>query len=532
MGKIATAAGLITALLLSAPLLAISVLFVVVISPASAEEYRTTHCQGVPGGTLPATGDWRPPFHQQYAISSPYGMREHPVLPIRRLHAGTDLTGIPSGATILAAAAGRVSAVGHDPDGLGSYVQISHAGGVSTRYGHLAETDVRTGQEVYAGQPLGIEGTTGLSSGIHLHFEVHIDGSPTDPAPWMAERGAPLNGLPVAPSPPGEETDPDLPEAGEGGVGFDLPEAGEPRQDSLVNAPLPVPAGIQSLYEDAAQEYNLPWSLLAGIGMAETAHGRNIATSPAGAQGLMQFMPATFAAYGVDGDRDGAIDIRGEADSIYSAASYLTAMGVHDGQDGVRGALFAYNRADWYVNDVLHYAHAYGGGLVLSEPIDCPGGGGNPDLPPLSDERVRAMLQWAASQEGKAYVLGANGPDAWDCSSLTRAALATIGISSPRTAQAQRDWLAAGNGYRVPVAEAQPGDLFFYDSYLGPNTVGHVGIVWDPETFTSIEAANPRDGVGHFSYAGSLENNIFEIWRVGSISDMAPPGQLLRARGT
>ena len=84
------------------------------------------------------------------------------------------------------------------------------------------------------------------------------------------------------------------------------------------------------------------------------------------------------------------------------------------------------------------------------------------------------------------------------------------------------DWhLAAGNGYQVPVDQAQPGDLFFYDSYLGPHTIGHVGLIWDPATFTSIEAANPRDGVGHFSYAPHLDNSIFEIWRVGSISDDA-----------
>lgn len=520
MGKILTAAAAILALLL-VPLLALSAVFVVVISPAAAEEYRTTHCEGTqPGGALPAHGPWRPPFQQQYVVTSSYGMRDHPVLPIRRLHAGIDLAAIPSGGVVVAAADGLVVEAGPSGGDHGNVVEIAHDDGITTRYAHLARVDVATGEELYSGQAIGVEGTTGVSSGIHLHFEVHVDGAPIDPAPWMAERGAPLNGIPVAPShPPGQGPGPELPGDGEGGVGFALPEPGEPRQGSLVNDPVPVPDTVQELYEGAAHEYNLPWTLLAGIGMAETAHGRNTATSTAGAQGLMQFMPATFSAYGVDGDRDGTIDIHSDADSIFSAANYLTAMGVHDGEPGVHQALFAYNRAAWYVNDVLHYAHAYGGGLVLAEPIDCPGGSGNPDLPPLSDERVRTVLEWASSQEGKAYVLGANGPGAWDCSSLTQAAFATIGITTPRTAQAQRDWLAAGNGYRIPVAEAQPGDLFFYDSYLGPNTIGHVGLVWDPATFTSIEAANPRDGVGHFSYAPNLDNNIFEIWRVGSIAD-------------
>ncbi|OLT43911.1 hypothetical protein BJF86_13200 [Serinicoccus sp. CNJ-927] len=522
MGKILTAAAAIVALLL-APLLAIAAVFIVVISPASAEEYRTTHCQGtLPGGALPATGPWRPPFQQQYVVTSSYGMRDHPILPTRRLHAGIDLAAVPAGGVVVAAAAGRVTEAGPSGEEQGNVVEIAHQGGVATRYAHLAQVDVEVGDQLHSGQPVGIEGTSGLSRGIHLHFEVYVDGTPTDPAPWMAQRGAPLNGIPVAPSPPpGEQPDPDLPGDGEGGVGFDLPEPGDPRQDSLVNPPLPVPADVQELYEGAAREYNIPWTLLAGIGMAETAHGENTAPSIAGAQGLMQFMPATFSAYGVDGDRDGSVDIHSDADSIYAAANYLAASGVHDGEQGVREALFAYNRASWYVNDVLYYAHAYGGGTVLAEPIDCPPGSGNPDLPPLGDERIRTMLQWAGSQRGKAYVLGANGPDAWDCSSLTQSALATIGITTPRTAQAQRDWLAAGNGYQVAVADAQPGDLFFYDSYLGPNTIGHVGLVWDPKTFTSIEAANPRDGVGHFSYARSLDNNIFEIWRVGSVSDIA-----------
>ena len=82
----------------------------------------------------------------------------------------------------------------------------------------------------------------------------------------------------------------------------------------------------------------------------------------------MQFMPATWAAYGVDGDGDGHADIHTDADSIYSAANYLTASGVTAGVDGVRRAIFAYNHADWYVNDVLYYAAAYGGGIVARRP--------------------------------------------------------------------------------------------------------------------------------------------------------------------
>ena len=95
----------------------------------------------------------------------------------------------------------------------------------------------------------------------------------------------------------------------------------------------------------------------------------------------MQFLPATWASYGVDGSGDGRADIHNDADSAMSAANYLTASGVTSGgAEGVRRALFAYNHADWYVNDVLSYAQAYGGGIIPGDPSDCgPTGAGDPD---------------------------------------------------------------------------------------------------------------------------------------------------------
>lgn len=307
----------------------------------------------------------------------------------------------------------------------------------------------------------------------------------------------------------------------EGGIGFDLPAAREPRRASLTNPALSIPADVQDYYLAAAEAYQVPWTLLAGIGMEETGHGRTTATSTAGARGLMQFMPATFATMGVDGDGDGRADITNPADSVFSAANYLTQSDVTDGPGGVRDALWAYNHADWYVNDVLHYAHAYGGGTVLGDPVPCTTGGegGNPNLPPLTDQRVTTVLAWAQTNIGEAYVFGANGPDAWDCSSFTQTAYAQIGITMPRTAATQRDWLAAGNGYRIPAGQERPGDLIFWDSYRGPNAIGHVVIVFDPATQTTIEANSTATGVGHFSYARAGGKSIFEIWRVGNLGD-------------
>ena len=84
---------------------------------------------------------------------------------------------------------------------------------------------------------------------------------------------------------------------------------------------LPIPENIKTLYVAAAARYKLPWTLVAGIGMEATGHGRTEAVSSSGAQGLMQFMPATWATYGVDGDGDGRAIITNDADSIYTAAN-------------------------------------------------------------------------------------------------------------------------------------------------------------------------------------------------------------------
>ena len=147
-----------------------------------------------------------------------------------------------------------------------------------------------------------------------------------------------------------------------------LPQPGSPRQASLHNPPTEIPAAVRALYEAAANRFGLPWTLLAGVGMEETNHGRNNATSSAGARGLMQFMPATFSYYGVDGNGDGRAVITDDADSVHSAANYLVASGALTGPDGVRKALFADNHALWYVNDILYYAAAYSGGDVAENP--------------------------------------------------------------------------------------------------------------------------------------------------------------------
>jgi hypothetical protein len=119
-----------------------------------------------------------------------------------------------------------------------------------------------------------------------------------------------------------------------------------------VRAQLP-PEEYFRLYRAAATTcHGMDWTLLAAVGQVESGHGRNAGVSSAGAVGPMQFMPATFASYAVDGDHDGRLDPYSPADSVFTAARYLCSGGAGT-PSGVRAALFRYNRAQWYVDLVL-----------------------------------------------------------------------------------------------------------------------------------------------------------------------------------
>lgn len=114
------------------------------------------------------------------------------------------------------------------------------------------------------------------------------------------------------------------------------------------------------LYKQAAGTCRgLSWTVLAAIGQVESDHGRNAGPSSAGALGPMQFMPATWRVYGVDGDHDGKADIMNPFDAVPAAARYLCANGAGRGGKALYRAIFAYNHADWYVRNVLALAAAY-----------------------------------------------------------------------------------------------------------------------------------------------------------------------------
>ena len=112
-------------------------------------------------------------------ITSPFGTRFHPVQKRNKTHTGIDI-GAGHGASIVAAEAGTVLRAGWN-SGYGNYVVIDHGGGVQTLYGHCSALMVQSGQSVSRGQKIALVGSTGVSTGPHLHFEVLINGSYTDP---------------------------------------------------------------------------------------------------------------------------------------------------------------------------------------------------------------------------------------------------------------------------------------------------------------------------------------------------------------
>lgn len=118
-----------------------------------------------------------------YSPGSAYGWRLHPILGVMKFHAGEDI-GAPSGTPILAADSG-VAYPASNPGGYGNYVLIDHGDGRSTLYGHMTSYCVSYGQSVKQGDVIGYVGSTGLSTGPHLHFEVRVNGNTTDPKSYF-----------------------------------------------------------------------------------------------------------------------------------------------------------------------------------------------------------------------------------------------------------------------------------------------------------------------------------------------------------
>ncbi|WP_342362964.1 M23 family metallopeptidase [Terrarubrum flagellatum] len=166
------------------------------------------------GPALKAMPIARPTHETRFA--SPFGYRVHPIYHTQKLHAGMDLAA-PMGTPIVAAGAGVVLSAGW-AGGYGNMVQIDHGNGVITRYGHMSEIDVTQGQPLQVGGLVGKVGSTGASTGPHLHFETRLRGTPYNPACFLIAGDKLRNGNstgmncdkpPFSHRPPSEEEDDD-----------------------------------------------------------------------------------------------------------------------------------------------------------------------------------------------------------------------------------------------------------------------------------------------------------------------------------
>ncbi|MCT9932662.1 bifunctional lytic transglycosylase/C40 family peptidase [Planotetraspora sp. A-T 1434] len=253
-----------------------------------------------------------------------------------------------------------------------------------------------------------------------------------------------------------------------------------------------IPSEYLQLYKKFGQKIGVQWNVLAAIGKRETDHGRSklpgvqSGTNYAGAAGPMQFLVSTWGGkakikigsgvngYASDGDGDGYGDIYNPADAILGAAKMLKRNGA---PDDLRRAIFVYNRATWYVDQVLEIAKRYDATGDIGVPAEADPNCDSSYVATASSEVVRKILEYALAQRGKPYRWGGTGPDAFDCSGIIYMAYRNAGLTIPRTTFGQ--W-----PFGEPVQEGSelPGDLVFFNA--GPGTSadhpGHVGLVVSP----------------------------------------------------
>jgi hypothetical protein len=214
-----------------------------------------------------------------------------------------------------------------------------------------------------------------------------------------------------------------------------------------------IPATLAPIYSQATTRYALGASgpaVLAAINWIETDFGRDLSTSPAGAVGFMQFMPATWAAYGVDADADGRADPRDPWDAIFTAARYLRANGAP--ADWAR-AVLAYNHAAWYVREVLARAARYASSPAAVPAAACvPAADAAGRLAKLVAEANRIDALRSQYLYGGGHVTPAPATPPWDCSSAWSRLLQVAGYRiATMTSTGFMTWGDPGPGRHVTI---------------------------------------------------------------------------------
>ncbi|WP_311199187.1 C40 family peptidase [Peribacillus frigoritolerans] len=262
-----------------------------------------------------------------------------------------------------------------------------------------------------------------------------------------------------------------------------------------------IPAEYIPIYKAAAEKYDVPWTLIASIHRIETKFSTiKTMISPVGAAGPYQFMPCTFVGwghpscsgvgkgnisdsersdpavikkyggYGVDGNRDGKADMWNLEDAAFSAANYLSASGASSGE--FEKAIFAYNRAGWYVDEVMEYMNLYASGGAIEVDIMPGGSGGGPEA---AEKAIAAGMQLVGKSP---YNWGGGRSKAdisrksFDCSSFVHWMFTHGGLTLGNYQSVVTDSLVK-MGKPVKANEMKRGDLVFFDTY---KINGHVGI--------------------------------------------------------
>jgi len=229
-----------------------------------------------------------------------------------------------------------------------------------------------------------------------------------------------------------------------------------------------IPSAMLSLYQEASSTCpGLPWTVLAAIGTIESDNGESTlpgvhsGVNSAGAEGPMQFLPSTFAAYSAPVPPGGAdpASAYDAVDAVYAAARLICANGGAGGTD-LADAVFAYNHSSTYVAEVLTLAQGFATvttGTPAETGVATPAGG--------------LAVAWALAQIGTPYVWGGETPGVgFDCSGLVQAAYRAAGVALPRVAQAQYD----ATTKVAPSTALAPGDLVFFGH--GSDGIDHVGL--------------------------------------------------------
>lgn len=460
-----------------------------------------------------STGRWSSPA--EGSLTSPFGPRIHPITHQASFHTGADI-GVPMGTPVHAAASGTVR-VAEFMGAFGWTIILAHGGGVETQYSHMPSASafkVHPGDTVTVGQVIGAVGSSGYSTGPHMHMEVHIDSNPVDPVAFLASKGVRYGAKPVSGSSVSADgsTLPVVDSTGSNGTKPSGVPATLTATDAfgrrinldhkqLVNAGIIIGVGqktagvgsrgIQIALMTALQESSLRRyansSVPESLGYPHEAVG-----SDNNSLGLMQQRPPSWgsvkdlmdptynakAFFGGPtgpnhGSPQGLLDTKGwESMSLGQAAQDVQVSAYPDAYD-------KWKPVAALLMEKVGGITAPGDPLLSSNPCVAAAQTasleGMPPAPPGSPVAIEKAIAFAAAQRGEPYVWGATGPDSWDCSGLMLRAWGAAGVSLPRTSAAQ-----SKVGTPVNVSDMQRGDLVFYGSpvhhvamYLGEGKVIH-----------------------------------------------------------